>query len=109
MKKSNVHDSRNELQRKMREEAQLRVKIESRVQLPPKYKTLYFGLKINHERYVAVIHPLMFLLRRIIYAVVIVYMAEQMICSVVVVMISCLIMLAYALSEWQWKDKFMNF
>ena len=51
----------------------------------------------------------MFLIRRIIYAVVIVFMAEQMVWGVVIVMISCLIMLAYALSEWQWKDQLINY
>ena len=51
----------------------------------------------------------MFLIRRIIYAIVIVYMAEQMVWGVVVVMMSCLFMLAYALSEWQWKDQLINY
>ena len=76
MKKSTLQNSRNELQRRMRNEAKLRVEIESRVQQSLKYKTLHFGLKMNHERNVAAVHPLMFLLRRIIYAVVIVFMAE---------------------------------
>lgn len=44
-------------------------------------------------------HPLMFLLRRVIYALVIVFMDDIMLWGVLIVMASCLIMLAYALSE----------
>ena len=46
----------------------------------------------------------MFLLRRIIYALVIVFMDQIMIFGVLIVMYSCLLMLAYALSECQWQD-----
>ena len=60
---------------------------------------MYYGLKKNHERNVAVMHPLMFLLRRVIYALVIVFMDDIMLWGVLIVMASCLIMLAYALSE----------
>lgn len=54
------------------------------------------------------IHPLMFLLRRFIYAFVIVFMDEIMHWGVVIVMTCTLMMLAYALSEFQWKDSLIN-
>lgn len=66
---------------------------------PARYKTLYYGLKRNHQRNVAVIHPLMFLLRRIIFALVIVFMDTIPIWGVLIFMYSTLIMLAYTLSE----------
>ena len=44
----------------------------------------------------------MFLLRRVIYALVIVFMGETMLFPVLIVMLCCLVMLAYALLEKQW-------
>ena len=67
------------------------------MQISQRYRTLHYGLKRNHERNVAVVHPLMFILRRVVYALVIVFMEELMVFGVLVVMASCLIMLAYAL------------
>lgn len=64
-----------------------------------KYKTLHYGLKRNHERSVAVVHPLMYLIRRVTYALVIVFMDEIMVFGVLIVLVQCLLMLAYALAE----------
>ena len=50
----------------------------------------------------------MFLFRRIIYAFVIVFMDEIIVFGVLIVMFSCLVMLGYAISEWQWKDNIIN-
>ena len=83
----------------MRSESSLRLQFEDRVQPCENLKTLYYGLKMNHERNVAVMHPLMFVLRRIIYALVIVFMDGEMIWGVVIVIVCCIVMLAYALSE----------
>ena len=90
-------------------EAHIRVKFADRMKTPQQYRTLFFGLKHNHERNVAIIHPLMFLLRRIIYALVIVFMDEVMYYGVFVVMLSCLTMLAFACTEWQWKERIINY
>ena len=51
----------------------------------------------------------MFLLRRVVYALVIVFLVETYLWGVFVVMFSCLCMLAFALTEFQWKDKIINF
>lgn len=99
---------RRSLDEKMRKEARKRLKIESRVPENQKFKTLHYGLKPNHERNVALIHPLMFLTRRIVYALVIVFMSEVMFFGALIVMLSCLAMLVYALHEWQWKDRIIN-
>lgn len=92
----------------MQREARRRLKFEDTVKPSQSHKTLYYGLKMNHERNVAVMHPLMFLLRRVIYALVIVFMDEIMVWGVFIVMACCLCMLAYALTEWQWKEKVIN-
>ena len=94
---------------KLHSEAHLRVKVADRVKANQSYRTLFYGLKPNQERSSAVIHPLMFLLRRVIYALVIVFLAETYLWGVFVVMFSCLCMLAFALTEFQWKDKIINF
>ena len=83
----------------MREVALERLSVEATVKVSERYQTLFLGLKLNHERNVAVVHPLMFLVRRVVYALVIVCMGEVMVAGVLIVMLSCLAMLAYALSE----------
>ena len=50
----------------------------------------------------------MYFLRRIIYALVIVFMDEIPIWGVVITMVCCLLMLAYALHEKQWVDSIIN-
>ena len=89
-------------------EAHIRVKFADRMKTPQEYRTLFYGLRRNHERNVAIVHPLMFLLRRIIYALVIVFMDEIMYYCVFIVMLSCLTMLTYACTEWQWKERIIN-
>ena len=74
----------------------------------PGYKTLFYGLKQNHERNVAVIHPLMFLLRRIVFAAVVVFMVKVTVLPIFVILVSTLLMLGYALSEHQWKSALIN-
>jgi len=55
---------------------------------------------MNHPRNVAIVHPLMFTLRRIVYALSIVLIASVPLLGVWVMLFGTLIMLAYALSEW---------
>jgi len=74
-----------------------------------RYRTLFYGLRANEARASAVVHPLMFLTRRVIYAVVIVCMDEIPVWGVFIVMACCLSMLAYALTEWQWNEKIINY
>lgn len=81
---------------------------EDLVEVPPRYKTLYLGLKLNHPRNVAVVHPIMFLFRRIFYALSIVMLASVPLLSSFVFMLGTLGMLIYALSEFQWRDSSVN-
>lgn len=75
---------------------------------PERFKTLYYGLKRNHPRNVAVVHPLMFMLRRIIFALLIVHMDTVHTWGVLIFMSCTLAMLAYALAEHQWKNSVIN-
>ena len=57
----------------------------------------------------AVVHPLMFMLRRIIFALVIVFMDNVHMWGVLVFMFTTLCMLAYVLSEKQWEEQIINY
>ena len=55
-------------------EALTRVNLQFQVQLNPRYKTLFYGLKKNHPRQITVLYPILYLLRRIVYIVLILFM-----------------------------------
>ena len=84
------------------------IKLADSVKQPPRYKTLYYGLKMNHPRNVAAVHPLMFLLRRVVFAIAIVFMDQMPVWGILIFMSMTLIMLGYVLSEHQWKDRVIN-
>lgn len=67
---------------------------------PIRHKTLYYGLKMNTPRNVAIVHPLMFTTRRIVYALIIVLIAALPLLGVWISLIGTLGMLGYALLEW---------
>lgn len=56
----------------------------------------------------AVVHPIMFTVRRIVYAISIVFIATLPLLGVWLMLFGTLAMLAYTLLEWQWKDKVIN-
>jgi len=69
----------------------------------PRFKTLYYGLKMNHPHYVALVHPVVFLLRRILFATIIVFMVNFMVYNILgvfLLMLTCFLMLGYVLCEW---------
>lgn len=63
---------------------------------------------MNHPRNVAIVHPLMFTVRRIVYALSIVLIAGLPLLGVWLLLLGTLGMLAYTLLEWQWKDNVIN-
>ena len=78
------------------------------VNQPIRHKTLYYGLKLNHPRNVAIVHPLMFTLRRVFYALSIVLIATLPLLGVWIMLAGTLVMLSYVLTEWQWKSRTIN-
>ena len=87
----------------------MRIKLAERVQVSNYYRTLFYGLKLNHEHNVAVVHPLAFVLRRILYAFVIVYMVGDMvILGALLMLVSCLAMLVFVVQEAPWEDRYVN-
>ena len=80
----------------------------SLIKKPERFKTLYYGLRLNHPRNVALIHPLMFIVRRIVYALSIIFLAKYTLYSVWLLMIGTILMLSFAVSEMPWKDPTIN-
>lgn len=89
-------------------EAQIKLKLESLTKPSQRYRTLFYGLKRNHPHSAAVMHPLMFLLRRILYSAIVIYFVSLPIVAVYVLIVACLIMLAYVIVEKQWEDSLIS-
>ena len=64
-----------------------------------RYSTLWLGLKKNHERNVAIVHPMIFLVRRVAYAMLITAFATHMYTNILGFMLLTFGMLAYACYE----------
>ena len=94
----------------LQREARLRVALEDSVNVNPAYKTLFLGLKQNHEHNMAVVHPITYVLRRILYAVVIVFMQGENLTffGAVSMQITCIIMLCIVAMEKQFSERLIN-
>ena len=79
------------------------------IERPRRFKTLYLGLKLNHPRNVAIMHPLMFTIRRIIYAITIVWLPSIRLYGIWILLFSTLVMLCYALTEKPWHEDITSF
>ena len=73
--------------------------LEGTVEVPFRYKTLHDGLKLNHPRKVAIMHPLSFIARRILLAFVVVHMNSVRHTGLFIMIACTLGMLAYACTE----------
>ena len=79
--------------------------------MKPEYRTLFYGLKKNHPHNVAVAHPLSFLLRRVLYSLVIVFMAASklsVLYGCMLLLLTCVWMLVLILMEGQWEESMIN-
>ena len=89
-------------------EAKARVYLESRVVLNPRYSTIFYGLKKNHPHNVALVHPITFLLRRIVYSAIIIFMFHLPFFASLVLLILSLGFLMYVILERQWQDNLIH-
>lgn len=90
-------------------EARIRLKLIDEVKVSPGYKTLFYGLKWNHAHNVALFHPLLFILRRILYSFVIIFtVGANVMFGALLMLVSTLFMLTFVATEAQWKDKYVN-
>ena len=83
----------------MRVEAKLRVNLEQAVEVNNRYRTLFYGLKRNHQNRAAIVYPLFFLIRRLIYSALVLFLAEIPVVGAYILCTICLMMIAYIIVE----------
>ena len=89
-------------------DAQIRLKLESMARPSKRYRTLFYGLKHNHPHSAAVVHPLIFLLRRIVYSAIVLFMIKLPMIGAYLLAMVCVGMLAYIIVEKQWEDSIIS-
>ena len=80
-------------------QAHIKLVLEGQVISNPRYKTVFEGLKKNHAHNVALVHPLAFLLRRIVFSAIIVFMYSMPYAASLILLILTMAMLAYVITE----------
>lgn len=88
-------------------EAQLRLSIEKDVRVSKRYSTLFNGLKLNTAHNSAVMEPLIFLVRRFLYAMLIVLLSHKPQVALMLMIGLSLLVLAFNISAKPWKDSDM--
>lgn len=83
--------------------AKLLSKLEDKVTVSRHYRTLFNGLKQNHPRKVAIVHPILYLVRRLIFVATAIYFVQMPLFSMLAFMSLTLVILAQSLHEKQWK------
>ena len=63
---------------------------------------------LNHPRYVALVHPVLFTFRRVTYTLAIIFLAKFALFGVWVVLAFTMLMLIFGVMEHQWKDSLIN-
>ena len=89
-------------------EARIRIKLESFAKPSDRYRTLFYGLKRNHPHSAAIANPLIFLLRRILYSLIVLLMINLTMIGAYILCIVCLGMLAFIIVEKQWQESVIS-
>lgn len=93
----------------IREEARLRNTLAGKMRPKLAYSTLFYGLKKNQVHNMAVVHPLTFVLRRVLYTVVILYfVGETALFGALLLLATCLVMMVFVVHEAQWESQLIN-
>jgi len=82
------------------------LEMERTVEPPQRCRILFEGLILNHPRNVALVHPVLFMARRLILAITVVFMEETRHWGVFLTLIVTLAMLAYTVIERPWQDHY---
>ena len=73
-----------DMETKVRYEARMRVLLSKIIPIKPYYATLFKGLKVGHPENVALVHPFVFILRRVFLAFAIIFMRNQGVLAVLI-------------------------
>lgn len=77
------------------------------MQVPKRYATLFNGLKLNTAHNSAVMEPLIFLVRRFLYAMMIVLLGHKPQVALMLMIALSVIVLAFNVAAKPWKDSDM--
>ena len=91
-------------------EAKRRVELEESVIVNSAYKTLFYGLKRNHTHHMAVIHPITFIVRRVLFAVILLHMQGENVAffGALMLLFGCMAILAIVSLEAQFIQRVIN-
>ena len=94
----------------IREQAQIRAQLEASAQVSNYYSTLYYGMIKNHPHGAATVYPLLFVLRRIAYALVIVLMVDGIrpYFGALILTLTSLFVLMFIAIEAHWEQRMIN-
>lgn len=103
-----MNRDKDTLKQKIKRDAELRLNIEDLVELNERYSTIFLGLKLNTPHNSAIIENFTFMIRRLIYAALIVFMPHLPQIATMTLLIVCLIVLIFNLTEKPWTAPEMN-
>ena len=83
------------MERKVEYEAKMRILLSRIVPIKPYYATLFKGLKVGHPQNIALVHPFVFILRRVFLAYAIVFMRNQGVLAVLILQAFVLFQIIY--------------
>ena len=92
----------------LRKQAILQLALEHQVTPNPHYKTLFYGLKKNHPHNVAVVYPILYILRRVVFAIVVINLLYIPFLAIIILMTTVLFTISYLLNETQWEESSIN-
>lgn len=98
----------NRIKTEMKREANLRLRLEELVEVSPRYVTIFQGLKLNTAHNSAVMEPLSYFLRRLIYAALIVFMPHLPQIQTLILLAVCFATLVFTVVEKPWLHSEMN-
>lgn len=101
-------DERSMALMEIKRDANLIVQLEDHVELNQRYKTVFSGLKLNTAHNSAIVEPVIFMLRRLIYAALIVFMPHMPHIATLVLLGVCFATLAFTIVEKPWSAPEIN-
>lgn len=93
----------------VKEAARCKLSIEAEIKLNPRFATLCDGLKKNHAHAVALVYPMIYLLRRVLFTCLVLYMQQYAYTSIHILIATSLAMITFALTESPWEDRLIGF
>ena len=81
--------------------------LESIIKISARYKTLFYGLRINHPHSANIVHPMVFLIRRVIYSAIVIFMLTLPLIAAYLLCVMSIFLVAFTISEKQWNDSVM--